>query len=639
MENLLQKGIVRGSFPKQNEVVKYTTGDSIRFTISLTDDFLKSNSDIEAEVWTDIKGRFHGFPMKKTEFGYQLNFALNSSGLFKATFRFRRKQDNYWTWIAKSPHEGYSEIHVDDNYINNAIVYNAFIRFFGHRKIKESGMIEFGQSGTFDDIKHRLDELKSLGVDIIYLNPIHPIGEVYRNYNPHDLLPSYLQPGCPYSIKDYKSIDPELGIDREHEHGSHSSLSDPMREFKEFVSDAHKRNMKVYMDLVFNHTAHDFILQRLHPEWFLYKENIMDVNEPYIYPEEVKQGKPWGDPKHTVCPFDHGFFWEDAAQLNWEYMIAKAANEPPKNPTISDMYDYFKSIPKYWIRHIGIDGFRCDVAYRVPPDFWKACISEAKDFAKKEYPNNGALSDDVIFIAESYVDDVRELFESGFTAVYGDYSNKLYSPLTLKGYLDYMYNLSGEFFPRGSRFFIFPECHDFHRNTMKILDNPNDILAEHANKSRWVLTATLPGLPMIFNGFEKLEWHNVNLFSYSDINWEADSDLTRLISKVNSIRKKHKALQTGDYIWLENSQGLNENASIFSHARKSDKSTFIIAVNMDVNNKSCASIRLSNVLGIDFSKEYVLNDLLGSRKYKRHGNELYVELEPGESHIFRVEQK
>jgi len=412
-----------------------------------------------------------------------------------------------------------------------------------------------------------------------------------------------------------------------------------MHEFREFVNEAHKRKMKVYMDLVFNHTAHDFILQRLHPEWFLYKENIMSLDEPYIYPEEIKEGKPWGNPKNTVCPYDHGFWWEDAAQLNWEYMLPEGQNKAPKNPTLNEMYEYFKSIPKYWIQAAGIDGFRCDVAYRIPPNFWKNCIYEAKKFAKEQYPKNGALSDDVIFIAESYVDDVKELFESGFTAVYGDYSNKLYSPLTLKGYLDYIYNLSGNFFPRGSRFFIFPECHDFHRNTMKILDSPNDVLAERANKSRWVLTATLPGLPMIFNGFEKLEWHNVNLFSYSDINWESDSDLTKLIAKVNRIRKKHKALQVGDYIWLENSQGLNEHAKIFSYARKYDKSTIIVTVNMDVNNSSHAKIRISNVLGIDFSKEYVLHDLLNGRKFKRHGNEPYIELEPGESHIFRIEQK
>lgn len=623
------ESIISDVKPSHGVVVKRLTGERIRFEC-------KGKEGLLVEVWTDLLGRYHGHGMDYKDGIYSKEFELKETGFFRATIRWRAPKSKHWEWYEASE-DNFAEIQVDPDYIRKSVVYNAFIRFYGHKKITRKGMVEFGQSGTFDDLKKRLDELKEMGVKILYLNPIHPIGELYRHHNPHDHYPSYMQPGCPYSIKDYKAIDPEVAIDKDHSQSPYSSLSEPIKEFREMVKEAHKRGIKVYMDLVFNHTSHDFILQRLHPEWFLYKENIKSLEEPYIYPEEIKQGKPWGDAKHTFCAYDHGYWWDDVAQLNWEYKIPKASNEPPKNPTLKEMHEYFKSIPKFWIKHVGIDGFRCDVAYKVPPSFWKECIHEARAYAKKTKANK---SKDVVFIAESYVDDLKELLEAGFTATYGDYSNKLYSPLTLKGYLDYMYNISGEFFPEGSQFFMFPECHDFVRHTKKLLGSlsQDEVLGSRANKSRWLLTAMLPGIPMIFNGFEKLEWQQVNLFSYSDIDWESDKDLKEFIIKVNKIRNKHEALQTGTYEYVPSNQGLNEAAQLFSFTRMKGEEKFLVTTNMDVNNTAIANIYLPDSLGLDFNNEYKLKDLMSKKTYTRKGKEVLILLGPGDSHVFKVSQ-
>jgi glycosidase len=636
MSQLLESENIFGSFhPAPKKTIKRVTGDTIVFCLKINDSSMPRDNLI-VEAWTDLQGRFHGYEMEDKGDGYyEIVLHCKAPGFYSSKFRYRHSDEKYWTWIF----EDESTITVDHEYIRSSIVYNMFIRFYGHKKVSDMGRIEFGQSGTFDDAKARLDEIKELGADILYLNPVHPIGELYRNYNPHDLLPSYLQPGCPYSIKDYKAIDPELGIDKDHSQSPYKSLSDPMIEFREFVQEAHKRGIKVYMDLVFNHTAHDFHLQRLHPEWFLYKMDIKSLDEPYLYPDDVKKGLPWGDSKHTFCPFDHGFFWEDAAQLNWEYKIPKASNEPPKNPTLDEMKSYFKSIPKYWIKHLGIDGFRCDVAYRIPPGFWRECIMEAKDYARANYPQSGALYPDCIFIAESYVDDIPKLLESGFAAAYGDYSNKLYNLENLKGYTDYMYNLSGQHFPEGSLFFTFPECHDFHRNTKKLLgDDVEYVLAERANKSRWVLTAMLPGIPMLFNGFEKLEWQQVNLFSYSSIDWESDRDLSVYIRKVNHIRNHNISLQKGRYRFLRTNQGVNPYSQIFAFQRVYDDEAFIICVNMDINHEAHALLHLHDAQGIDFTRQYLLQDVLNDESYERRGRDIFINLKPGESHIFKVLQ-
>ncbi len=103
---------------------------------------------------------------------------------------------------------------------------------------------------NFQGIKEDLDRIKALGVDVIYLLPIHPIGKKARKGSQ----------GSPYSIMDYYQIDPLYGT---------------LDDFKDLVHAAHERGMKVMMDIVFNHTSRDSVLVKTKPEWF-YKN---DKNE------------------------------------------------------------------------------------------------------------------------------------------------------------------------------------------------------------------------------------------------------------------------------------------------------------------------------------------------------------------------
>lgn len=642
-------------FPYVGEVVKRLQNQTLYVQVAVESDQEIKSENLIVELWSAVKDvagkRQHGFELnfkeeKEGSLIYDLEIKLPETGYFPMHFRAREKSSEYWQWDV-SPHEkSQATLWVDPSWVQESIVYNAFIRYFGAKELDGDGVIKPGQGGTFDDVKKELNKLRTMGINVLYLNPVHAIGELFKNYNPHDLLPGYLQPGCPYSIKDYKSIDPELSLDRtkvgEEEH--------PFAEFKRLIDYAHKLGIKVIMDMVFNHSAHDSVFQRIHPEWFLYKQDINSLEEPYLYPQDVVKGLPWGDPKHTFSPNDHGYWWGDAAQLNWNncdqypdfIMKNVSANKPPKNPTIKEMYEYFKNITKFWVREFGIDGFRCDVAYRVPLDFWQECIIETREVAKAAHPENGSITGDVIFIAEDYHVLLKELLDVGFTAVYGDFSNKLYSLPDLKGYLDYMYNLNGKNFPDGSNWFIFPECHDFHRNPSKIAAEFRDSHRDadlNANKSRWTITATLPGIPMIFNGFEKIEWEPANLFSYSSIDWESDKDISEHIKKVNEIRHESKALQKGNYTFIPTSEGESYEAKIFSFARVYENEIYIICVNLDIINPFGTKLYLPDSLGIDFTKEYTLEDLYGGSEFTKQGYEIDVILEAGEAHIFKVSQK
>lgn len=635
-------------------LVKRLAGESFEVKVGLNPD-IDYDVEIIEELGRDI---ITNVRLHRVDRIYTAEIPLSETGIHNFVVRFRKKGEKRFKYLKNKHKQKITiDVQVDPAWLGSAIVYSVFVRFFkgkipAHevvrkpattlqgvdpeelktKKVQEEADILPGEGGTFDDVKAYLDTLREMKIDVLYFNPIHVIGEIYRGYNMLDQLPHYLQPGSPYSIKDYKSIDPELTYDKD---TKKHLLSDPQKEFKDLIEAAHERGMKIIMDLVFNHTAHDFVLQRIRPEWYLYKEKITDLSTPYLYPEDVKKGKPWGDPYHSVPPYDHGVFWEDCAQLNWEFMLTEAENEPPPNYSLHEMWEYFKSIPLYWIHQFGVDGFRCDVAYRVPAAFWKECIEESRHLAKEEKVN---LSNDVVYIAESYTSNLKELQEAGFSAVYGDFSHKVSTPVQLKGYLDYIYNTSGQHFPDGSKWFHFPDSHDFDRTPRKVLGDRagDESAALLANQSRWTLTATLPGIPLIFNGFEKIEWQPINIWSYGAINWERDADLHNFIAKVNEIKRSSQALQNGTYTYLHTNQELNENTQVFCYLREKNDDVILVVVNMDVFNNAGP---LAIFLPEEFSGKYMLTDELTGEIYEREGKELTVLLNPGQSHIFRVEWK
>jgi glycosidase len=102
---------------------------------------------------------------------------------------------------------------------------------------------QFSAEGTFRAAQKELPRLEALGVDIIWLMPIHPIGEQNRK----GVL------GSPYSVRDYYGINPEFGT---------------LDDLKAFVDEAHALGMHVILDWVANHTAWDNPLRTEHPDWY-----------------------------------------------------------------------------------------------------------------------------------------------------------------------------------------------------------------------------------------------------------------------------------------------------------------------------------------------------------------------------------
>jgi len=100
----------------------------------------------------------------------------------------------------------------------------------------------FSASGDFNGITAQLDQLKDLGVNILWLMPIHPIGEKLKKGTL----------GSPYAVKDYYAINPEFGA---------------TNDFRRLVKEAHARDLRIVLDIVANHTAWDNVMLA-HPEFY-----------------------------------------------------------------------------------------------------------------------------------------------------------------------------------------------------------------------------------------------------------------------------------------------------------------------------------------------------------------------------------
>ena len=103
-----------------------------------------------------------------------------------------------------------------------------------------------------------------------------------------------------------------------------------MDDFKHLLATVHAQGMKLIIDMVANHTSWDSKLMMEHPEWFTRNE------------------------KGEIIPPNAD--WHDVADLDYSNAGLRA---------------YMKEMLVWWVRDIGIDGFRCDVAELVPTDFWE----------------------------------------------------------------------------------------------------------------------------------------------------------------------------------------------------------------------------------------------------------------------------
>ncbi len=337
------------------------------------------------------------------------------------------------------------------DFVRDAVIYCAYLR-------------SASPEGTFKGFEKRLDEIHDLGATVIWLLPIHPVGEKNRK----GAL------GSPYASQEFYKTNPEFG-----------SLDD----FKSLLAATHERGMKLIIDLVINHTAWDNPLIAEHPEWY-------------------QRGKD-GEIRMAAD-------WSDVAQLDYSKPELRA---------------WMEAMMLYWVRDVGIDGFRCDVAGMVPLDFWTRARAKLDDVKP------------VIMLAE---DDnpAQHLANFDLTYDWGTYDalGVLRAGDLKAAAIADVFAAEGLDYPRGSLRLRFTCNHDKNAWVKPAAER----LGPEGQKLGAVLSFLLPGVPLIYNGQEVGSPQVLPLFERVALDWSSDPQKMRpLYRELAKLRRENAALRLG----------------------------------------------------------------------------------------------
>jgi len=366
----------------------------------------------------------------------------------------------------------------------------------GNQTIYELNVRQFSQSGNFSSVEQRLPAIRDLGVGIIWLMPVQPIGGKNRKGTL----------GSPYSVKDYYAVNPEFGT---------------MEDFKKLVNRIHELGMFVIIDWVANHTAWDNPLVEQHPDWY-----TRDA-EGNIIP-------PVAD-------------WSDVADLNYD------------NPEVGN---YMTEAMKFWVKETDIDGFRCDVAEWVPVEFWDNLRVELQKIKP------------VFMLAEGEKPDLH------FRAFDASYSWKLFytfldvqkgkRPATA---IDSILMVDKFSYPMTAMRMRFTSNHD--ENAWRGSDKE---MYGEGFKAFALLAATLPGIPMMYNGQEAGLDKRLQFFEKDPIEWRIN-DLRIFYTKMFNLYKNKSALNRGRMIKIST----DSDDKVYCFARKDASGKVLILVNFSAD--------------------------------------------------------
>jgi len=196
------------------------------------------------------------------------------------------------------------------------------------------------KEGTFKALEKDLDRIQDLGVDFLYLIPIHEIGKKQKKG----------ELGCPYSIQDYRSVNSEYGT---------------LQDFESLVEETHKRSMKVMIDVVFNHTSHDSVLLEKHPEYFYKNQNGEFANRVGDWWDitDLDYTKDKGLWEELISTLEYwanlgvdGFRWDVASLLPIEFLEMAHERLLEINP---DVVFLSESVHGGFVAYLRNQGFKC----------------------------------------------------------------------------------------------------------------------------------------------------------------------------------------------------------------------------------------------------------------------------------------
>jgi starch synthase (maltosyl-transferring) len=437
-----------------------------------------------------------------------------------------------------------------------------------------------GKHGTFADVEAQLPRIARMGFDILYMPPIHPIGETFRKGKNNKVTAEEGDVGSPWAIGGeaggHKSIHPDLGT---------------IDDFERLVTKAKALGIEIAMDIAFQASPdHPYVKE--HPQWFLMRPDgtIQYAENP---PKKYQD----------IYPFH---FESD----EW-----------------SELWDELRDVFAFWVRQ-GVRVFRVDNPHTKPLPFWEWCIRDLK----KEWP-------DLLFLAEAFTRPkiMYRLAKAGYTQSYTYFAWRN----TASELREYFEEITK---PPVSDFFrpnVWPNTPDILTEFLQYGGKPaftmRYILAATLAATYGIYGPTYERY--VHQAREHGSEEYLDSEKYEVKYWPpTDDDMTELIAAVNKIRRENLALQQNATLKFHET----DNEHILCYSKTAAENAIICVVNVDPHNTHSSTIDLDlDALRLDADRPFQVHDLLSGARHTWHGAKNFVQLNPHvvPAHIFRIRRR
>ncbi|MBS1488751.1 MAG: alpha-1,4-glucan--maltose-1-phosphate maltosyltransferase [Bacteroidetes bacterium] len=442
-----------------------------------------------------------------------------------------------------------------------------------------SSALHAGRHGTFHDCQKLLPRISSMGFDVIYFPPIHPIGEVNRKGKNNNVRAAAGEPGSPWAIGSreggHKSILPALGT---------------MADFKKLIDEAAKLGMDIAMDIAFQ-CAPDHPYVKEHPQWFKQRPDgsIQYAENP---PKKYQD----------IYPFN--FETEDWQAL-WQELL---------------------SVFLFWMEQ-GIKIFRVDNPHTKPIPFWQWVIAEVH----RKKP-------DVIFLSEAFTRPkiMASLAKVGFTQSYTYFTWRV-NKAEITEYVNELVNGPSRNFFRPNFWPNTPDILPYHLQHQ----GENSFIARYALAATLSSNTGVYGPSYEF--YEntpiegKEEYFDSEKYEVRHYDWKKTNRMTDIMTMINQCRKENAALQS---TWnIQFCAVGNEQLIAYLKATDDLSNIILVVVNLDPNQIQSGYIQLpKDKLKLSEKINVKLHDRMTDEHYTWTQEWNFVEINPHKMpfHLFQV---
>ena len=464
--------------------------------------------------WRDI-------PMEEVHGEWAREICLVEPGFFKAkAYAVDPQGRQHWP---DGPDVGIS-IH-PDRYRSANTIYCAFTRMFGPTReakhtsftpaadesitdLDKAGFTVIPPSGKLRDLIATLPHiLDTLGCRILHLLPVNPTPTTYARFGRF---------GSPYAALNLTGIDPALVV--------FDKKTTGVEQFRELTYAVHQRGGRVFLDIVANHTGWSSLEHEMHPEWFLRDKD-----------REFESPGAWG------------VTWEDLVELDH------------RNPAL---WEYLAEVFLTWC-HRGVDGFRCDAGYKIPPKAWRYITARVIE----EYP-------ETVFLLEglggSWEATETLLTDGGMQWAYSELFQN-YSGQQVAWYLDYCLKQCA----RLGVYVHYSETHDNERLASK--GKEWSLL-----RNRLCALASVNGAFGFTCGVEWLAPERVNVHSSRGLAWGNAENIVPELAALNRLLADHPCFLDGAKL----TRVSPAESTVFALSRESAEGSdkVLVLINTDEKN-------------------------------------------------------